>query len=224
MSVHEIVYTFVSAFAALFPVMNPIGSGFIVNNYLSGLEDSERKTANKKIIVNSLLIAIGSLLAGHFILLLFGLAIPVIEVGGSIIICKTGLGWLADSTTTSTGKAEQTMSKINMDEIQNKLFYPIAFPMSVGPGTISVIFTLMAAASKKDSLLDTGINYFVIILAIVAICSIFFIFLSQGKRIVHKLGDSGSLIINKLIAFITFCIGIQIFFNGIAKIFHLNIL
>ena len=224
MSVHEIVYTFVSAFVALFPVMNPIGSGFIVNNYLSGLSDSERKTANKKIIFNSLLIAIGSLLTGHFVLLLFGLAIPIIEVGGGIIICKTGLGWLADSMTTSTGKAEQTMSKINIDEIQNKLFYPIAFPMCMGPGTISVIFTLMAAASKQNNFIDTGINYLVIILAILAVCLIFFIFLSQGERIMNKLGDSGSLVINKLIAFITFCIGIQIFFNGIAKIFHLNIL
>ena len=51
-----------------------------------------------------------------------------------------------------------------------------------------------------------------------------YLFLSQGKKIVDKLGSSGSMIINKMIAFFTFCVGIQIVVEGIVKIFHLNIL
>ena len=220
MFIHDLIY----AFVALFPVMNPIGNGFIVNGFLGGLNGLERKAATKKIIINCLLISIGSLVAGHLVLLLFGLAVPVIQIGGGIIICKTGWDWLSDSSKSSTSSASQDVKNINMNDIENKLFYPLSFPMVIGPGTISVIFALMATATIKNDLLKTSINYIAIILAIAALLTVLYIVLKASPRITKKLGTSGSLIINKLIAFITFCIGIQIFITGISKVFHLTIL
>jgi len=224
MAIHDLIYTFVSSFIALFPVINPIGSGFIVNGFLEGLDDQQRKSIIKRIIMNCLLIGIGSLVIGHLVLLLFGLAIPVVQLGGGLLICKTGLDWLSDSGSTKTEKTETSISKINIEDIEKKVFYPISFPVSLGPGSISVIFTLMAAASVKGDLLHTGINYLFISFAIVALLGILYIFLSQGTRIMKKLGRSGNMIINKLIAFIIFCIGIQIVVTGISKIFHIDIL
>ena len=37
------LFTFISAFMALFPVANPVGAGFLVNGLLSGLDDEDRK-------------------------------------------------------------------------------------------------------------------------------------------------------------------------------------
>lgn len=225
MSLHDVLYSFVSSFIALFPVINPVGSGFIINGFLQELDDeSQLKTVSKKIIANILLVGIGSLVVGHFILLLFGLAVPVIQLGGGILICKTALGWLSDSGTTVADKTHQTMSKVNMEEIEKSLFYPIAFPIGIGPGSISVIFTLMATADVKDSLLETSLNYSIIALVILLMATILYIFLLQGRKIMKKLGNSGNLIINKLVAFLTFCIGIQIILTGISKIFHISIL
>ncbi|MDR3141679.1 MAG: MarC family protein [Tannerellaceae bacterium] len=223
MSIHDYIYIFVSSFIALFPVMNPIGTGFIVNGFLGGLDDMQQKIYVKKIIANCILTGIGCLLAGHLILLLFGLAIPVIQLGGGIIICKTGLEWLSDPGTGKTEKV-QAMDKINTDDIEKKLFYPISFPISLGPGSMSVIFTLMASAVVKGNVLSTGLNYAVISLAIISLLVILYIFLSQGTRLMKKLGRSGNMVLNKIIAFITFCIGIQIIVTGISRIFHLQIL
>ena len=97
MTASEFIYTFVSAFMALFPVTNPISSGFIINGFISDLDDVQRKVVVKKIITNCLIIGLGSLLIGHLILLIFNLAIPVVQLGGGILICKTGLEWLSDS-------------------------------------------------------------------------------------------------------------------------------
>ncbi|MDR2036470.1 MAG: MarC family protein [Bacteroidales bacterium] len=224
MSIHSIAYTFIASFVALFPVMNPIGNGFIVNGFLQDLDDDHRKIAIRKIITNCLVIGIGSLAIGHLVLLLFGLAVPVVQVGGGIVICKTGLEWLSDSTMTNTDKKQEAMDKINMFEIEKKLFYPISFPVSIGPGSISVIFTLMATSSVKGNLLESIINYAMIALVIILLCVILYAFLSQGNKITKRLGPTGSMVINKLVAFITFCIGIQIIVTGISKIFHLDIL
>lgn len=221
---HEIIFFFTSALVALFPVVNPIGNGFIIDGFIQNLDNDQRKAATKKIFVNCLLIGVGSLVVGHLILLLFGLAIPVIQVGGGIIICKTGLEMLSGSPSPDITDKQETIEKINIDAIEKKLFYPISFPIVVGAGSISVIFTLMANGTVKDNFLHTGINYLAIALALFIMLAILYIFLMQGHKFTKKIGDSGNLIINKLIAFITFCIGIQIIATGISQIFHISIL
>lgn len=224
MSIHEVVFFFTSAFVALFPVLNPIGNSFVISNFLENLTVEQRKAAVKKIFINCLLIGIGSLAVGHLVLLLFGLAIPVIQVGGGIIICKTGLELLSGSSSSEEDKQKETIDAIQMNKLEQKLFYPIAFPIVVGAGSISVIFTLMANATIQGDWLHTGVNYLTIALALVAILTILYIILMQGHKFMKKLGTSGNLIINKLVAFITFCIGIQILVTGISKVFHIPVL
>jgi MarC family membrane protein len=224
MTIHEIAFFFASSFVALFPVVNPIGNSFVVDGFIKDLDNGQRNTAIKKVFINSLLIGIGSLVIGHFILLLFGLAIPVIQVGGGIIICKTGMEMLSGSSSSQTDSNQGAIDNIRFNQIEQKLFYPISFPIVVGAGTISVILTLMANGTVKENFLHTGINYLVIAVAFFFMLAILYVLLMQGHRIMKKLGDSGNLIINKLVAFITLCVGIQIMITGIAKIFHLSVL
>ena len=82
------VFMFISSFMALFPVANPVGTGFIINGFLSGLDRSERRSIVRRIAVNYLLIGIGSLAIGHFVLSLFGLSLPIVQLGGGLLICK----------------------------------------------------------------------------------------------------------------------------------------
>ena len=66
---------------ALFPVINPLGNGFVVNGFFANLDPSQRKTAIQKLTINFIMIGVGTLLIGHLFLLIFGLAIPVIQLG-----------------------------------------------------------------------------------------------------------------------------------------------
>lgn len=200
-----------------------MGSGFIVNGFLAGLDDMQRKKAIQSIMINFLLIGIGSLMVGHLVLLLFNLAVPVIQLGGGFLICKTALGWLSDSPP-PINNTSRVLEAVNMKEIESEIFYPLTFPICIGPGSISVIFTLMASTGVKGSLLKTGINYSIIAFVIFSMCMILYVFLLHGNKIMKKLGTSGNLIINKLVGFLTFCIGLQIIVTGLSEIFHLNIL
>ena len=222
MSLSNLLIIFSSSFMALFPVVNPLGNGFVVNGFFTDLDPKQRKTAIRKLILNFIIIGVGTLVIGHLFLLMFGLAIPVIQLGGGILICKTAMELLGDSNSPDQEESSRNMDSLKWKNIEQKIFYPITFPISIGPGSISVIFTLMASASVKGKLLQTGINYFVIALVIVCMAAILYIFLSQGQRIIQKLGPVGNQIINKLVAFFTFCIGIQISVTGISQIFHLS--
>ncbi len=221
MTVHSIVYVFMSSLIALFPVLNPIGAGLIVNGYIVGLDESARRKAARTIFINCLLLAIGSLVVGHLILAMFGLAVPVIQAGGGLIICKTGYDMLTAEV--SAGKSDPDRTA-DVGSIESKLFYPLSFPITIDPGTISVIFTLMATATVHGEPGATFVRYGAIALAIAVLSAVLYVFLLQGPRVLGKLSDEANLIIGKFVAFITFCIGIQILVSGISKIFHIAVL
>ena len=217
------VFMFISSFMALFPVANPVGTGFIINGFLSGLDRSERRSIVRRIAVNYLLIGIGSLAIGPFVLSLFGLSLPIVQLGGGLLICKTALQWLGDSDASTGSAPDKSVDPISVRNLESRVFYPITFPISIGPGSISVIFTLMASVNIKDGLGKIIINYAVIAFVIFLMCLILYVILSQGQKITKKVGVTGTMIINKMVAFFTFCVGIQIIAEGVEKIFHLSL-
>ena len=221
MTLHDLIYTFVASFIALFPVINPIGDGFMVHGYLRDLDDAQRKTVARRIFLNCLCVGLGSLVLGHFVLMLFGLAVPAIQVAGGILICKTGYDMLSTSDADTVHLTPAESKTMNTGALEDRLFYPLSFPICLGPGSISVIFTLMASGQKKGDWFASGVHYAIIAVAIVVMLLLLWLILLQGPRLMKKLGHSGNLIISKFIAFITFCVGIQIIIQGIAKIFSL---
>ncbi|MDR2123110.1 MAG: MarC family protein [Flavobacteriaceae bacterium] len=223
MIIQNFIHVFSAAIVALFPVVNPIGNAFIVNNFLEGLDDTQRKSVVKQITIYCVCIGLGSLIIGRLILFLFGLSIPVIQLGGGLMICKTALGWLSDNNKMKSGeRKKQTMDRLDYENIQKDIFYPITFPIIMGSGSISVIFTLAASSMVEGNYSLTIMNYLIIALVILILCAMVYFFLSNASKIVNRIGTSGNQIINKLIAFFTFCIGIQIALTGIFKIFHIE--
>lgn len=213
---HSFVHLLFIGIIALFPVVNPIGSAFIINPYLDDLSKAEKRNAVKKITLNAFSICVISLFAGHWILQLFGLSIPVIQLAGGIMICK--MGW---ESLSSDKKQENTPAIDNELErsmsIQGKLFYPITFPITTGAGTISVLFTL-SAHTARDHFIDYLISSSAIVCAIVVMCILIYIFYFNTKRIIQLLGANGEMIINRISAFLIFCVGLQIATSGILNL------
>lgn len=225
LSISSFAFIFSSSFMALFPVLNPLGNVFIVNGYFVDLNSQQRKIAIRKLVANYVIMGLGALAVGHFLLIMFGLAIPVIQIGGGLLICKTAISLLSDKEVViPIAESKQTSDVARWKVLEGKLFYPITFPISIDPGSISVIFTLMATASVKNDLIATGLNYLIIAFVIIIMATILYLLLNQGQKIILKLGPSGNLIINKLVAFFTFCIGIHIVLEGISDVFHLNVM
>ena len=200
----------------LFPVVNPIGSAFILNPYFDNLTRKERKNAVKKIALYAFAICTVTLFAGHWILQLFGLSIPVIQLAGGIMICKMGWEFLSDgnASTENKVKAAHTAEAVAFNRLQDKLFYPITFPVTTGAGTISVLFTLGARSNHED-MRDYLMNTGALIVAIIIICLLIYIFYVNTKTLVQYMGPKGENVVNRISAFLIFCVGLQIAVNGI---------
>lgn len=205
-------------FIALFPVVNPIGSAFILSPFFATLTRKERMRAVKKVALNAFVICVLTLLVGQWILKMFGITIPVIQLAGGIMICKIGWGYLADDSNSPTKNQSPEDSPINnLEEIEGKLFYPITFPMTTGAGTLAVLFTLSAHGSSKITfkyLMDTG----ALIVSVIGICIIIFIAYANANRLIKYIGSHNEKIVNRIMAFLIFCVGLQIAVEGITNL------
>lgn len=205
---------------ALFPVVNPIGTAFIVMPYFTHLSEPEKKAAVRKITIYAFGVCTVALVAGHFIMELFGISIPVVQLAGGIMICKFGWEFLSSDGEQKAGESNDGPSETGYRHLQGQLFYPITFPVTTGAGTISVLFTLSAHTTSNDLR-----HYFssmgVLVLAVVITCLMIYVCFSNTKRFARYLGSEGEKIFNRVIAFLIFCVGIQIATTGAKAIFEL---
>ena len=209
-------------FVALFPVVNPIGTAFILSPYFSDLSRKERASAVKRVTFYSFIICAITLFIGHWILELFGLSIPIIQLAGGIMICK--IGWDFLSSDTQETPAVNSTEKIQLDKIkviENKLFYPITFPITAGAGTIAVLFTLSAQSADKD-LSVYLVNMAALFVSVIGICILIFVFYLNTNRLISYIGTHNEEIINRIIAFLIFCVGLQIAAGGITHLIKAN--
>lgn len=206
---------------ALFPVVNPIGSAFMVSPYFENLTRGEKKKAVGQITFYAFLICTVSLFAGQWILRLFGISIPVVQLAGGIMICKMGWEFLSsDEKKTSAEDLDGEPNVSAFSHIANKLFYPITFPATTGAGTISVLFTLSAQGDALGSAryyMTTG----AILVSIFVMCLMIYFFYLNTKTIIHYLGENGENIVNRISAFLIFCVGLQIGISGLKTIFKI---
>lgn len=205
-------------FIALFPVVNPFGSAFIVSPYFSKLSNQERRNAVKKIALYVFIMCSIVLLSGRWILALFGISIPIIQLAGGIMICKIGWDFLSppkvDDAVNSSAGNDDLNPKSSID---SKLFFPITFPITAGAGVIAVLITLSAQVSK------TGISQWLIntssvLIAVILICLLVFICYVNANRLINYLGSHREKIVNSIMAFLIFCVGLQIAVDGITEL------
>jgi multiple antibiotic resistance protein len=216
---NSFIHLVLLGFVALFPVVNPIGTAFIVSPYFSRLSRKERLTVVKKITFYAFIICSVTLFVGHWILEVFGLSIPIIQLAGGIMICKIGWSFLSSdgNEEAEVKSAPQVEELDHIPLIENKLFYPITFPITTGAGTMSVLFTLSANGADKDMSLYL-INIAALLVSVIGICILIFIFYLNTNRLVSYIGSHNEKIINSIMAFLIFCVGLQIAIGGIVHL------
>jgi multiple antibiotic resistance protein len=204
----------------LFPPVNPVGTALIVDPLLVGLDRPGRKAASKRIALYCLAICTLTIVAGSWFLKLFGISIPVVQIAGGIMICR--MGWqLLSSDRGAKDEGETTRPhREGGAEIDNILFYPVAFPMTTGAGTISVLLTLSAHGDSNDFSLHI-INLSALFLSIFLMCLLIYLCFAFTPSLIKKLGARGEQIVNRLSAFLVFCVGIQIALGGISHFFKI---
>jgi multiple antibiotic resistance protein len=195
--------------SALFPIVDPLGGAPIFLTLTRQYTASERKVLSWRIAVNSFFLLVGSYFIGTHILAFFGISLPVVQVGGGLVVISTGWTLLKQKDDNESNEVKRS---VQPDDLFRHAFYPLTLPLTVGPGSISIAITLGANAPYHH-----GFNLLAILAAFVGSALLALsIFLCYGfsDRLARILGATGMTVIMQLTSFLLVCIGVQILWNG----------
>ena len=208
--------------AALLPIINPVGGAPIFLTTTPGASDATRRSMARRVATNSLILLVSAMLVGSYVLLFFGLSLAVVKIAGGLLVLSTGWQLLrAEATPDSRLAAPAAIPPLDDRHMMTRAFYPLTFPLTVGPGSLSVALTLGAAtrvqgATPLMSVLGTALGL-VIVVVTIYVCYRF------ATALLSKLGDTGTVVLLRLSAFILVAIGVQIFCDGVIEEFHIPI-
>lgn len=214
---HEILYLLhlmVSGIIALFAPVNPIGTALVVNPFFEHLDEPARHRAASKVTTYCFGLCLVVLLVGSWFFKLFGISLPVVQLAGGLVICH--MGWQLLGSDTSPLDASSAPAPAP-DDLEDRLFYPIAFPMTTGPGTVAVLLTLSAnaRASRESTYLA---NLGALVVALLITCLMVYLSFAYTPAFLKRIGPRGGMVLNRISAFLVFCVGLQIAVDGIQNL------
>jgi multiple antibiotic resistance protein len=196
--------------AALMPIVNPIGSAPLFLSMSADLPAHGRHLLARKVAINAFILLIVAMLVGSHILRFFGISLPIVRVGGGLLVVASGWRLIHADEPPRTTNPNEAWDR----NLAERAFYPLTFPLTVGPGSISVAVTLGARLSGIAAWQDLASE--LIAVAIVAI-TVFFSY-RFASRLIGSLGATGTSVFLRLSSFILLCVGVAIFWSGLAEL------
>lgn len=176
---------FARALGALFAIMNPFVALPI---FLSLTGGSDEATVRRVALATTIYVAIMCVVvavAGDAILDFFGITIDDFRVAGGLMLLLIGLGMLQGKE--NTAHQGTPAERVSVEETERVAFYPLAFPMIVGPGTITTLLIFTSEARVAGEYLAVGLATALVVVALGVVlwfASAFGHYMSQTLRIV----------------------------------------
>ena len=210
----ELVKDCILIFSALFPIVNPLAGASFFLSLTSGYPAADRKLLAGRVAFDSFVLLVASFLVGSHVLSFFGVSLPIVQVGGGLMVIANA--WELFSRKDDEARGEVGLT-VDREHILGKAFYPLTLPLTVGPGSISVAITLGAnAPSPGGGRLVMALVAALLASALVAL-SIYFCY-GYADRLAKRLGVSATAVIERLSSFLLLCIGLQIVWNGVSAL------
>jgi len=211
----ELVRTTLLILGALFPIVNSPENLPIFLSLTTGLSPGSRAILARKIAVNGFVLLVVSVLIGTHILAFFGISLPVVEVGGGLVVVAAG--WKLLNRADDDDRAPESPAKLPRASypssyLTRRAFYPLTMPLTVGPGSISVAIAVGAnrpSGSEADWTLPVAALLGCALLALVV-----YLMYRFAEPIGRLLGETAMSVVVRLSSFILLCIGVQIVWNG----------
>lgn len=206
---------FIYLFAALFSVLNPIGTVPIFVGLTQDYTKGERSIVALWTAIDVFIILIISYFIGEYVLKFFGISIDALRIAGGLIIVSSGFSLLTGKFSKKRG-----INKKVENEIQNRTdiaLTPLAIPMLAGPGSMSLLIAFYQEHQTTDAIVASS-------LAVFAVSVVIFLMLKSAHYLAKILGASGIVAISRIIGFIVIAIGIQYIVSATINIIKGNLL
>lgn len=197
---------YVTTFVTLFVVIDPIGTTPIFVALTQGMASGRRRA----IAVRACLIGLALLmlfgLLGDAVLGFIGISMPAFRIAGGLLLFLTAIEMLFGRRTQR--RKDQSHGEDDAPDDDPSVF-PLAIPLLSGPGGIASMI-LLTDQTGGDVWASAGI--FAVLLVVFAI--VFTLFLT-ARAIERILGDTGILVVTRLLGMLLAALAVQFILDGL---------
>jgi multiple antibiotic resistance protein len=170
------------------------------------------------VAINCWFILVGSLLIGTYVLDLFGISLPIVRIGGGLLVAASGWRMLnhSDDDEVRAAVKRRQASALSHAEVVKRSFFPLTFPLTTGPGTIAAAIAIGAGLPRQPALYVVGAV--VAVLGATLTVAVIYLVYRHAARLMARIGEVGALVMTRLMAFALLCVGIQILWTGWAEL------
>ena len=201
----------------LLPIINPLSTAPVFTA-TAGDDAATARQLARQVAINCWIILVASMLVGTYVLDLFGISIPIVRLGGGLLVAAAAWRMLNRSDDDAVTSAVQRTQRTDLThaEIVKRSFFPITFPLTTGPGTIAASIAIGAGLPRQPALYVVGA--FVALLGATLTVAVIYLVYRNAARLMARLGEVGALVMTRLMAFVLLCIGIEITWTGWAEL------
>lgn len=155
----DAVKVFFLILSALFPIVDPVSGSPVFLALTKEYSPETRRALSWKVAVYSFFLMIGCYFIGSHVLGFFGVSLPVVQVGGGLVVVAVGWALLMQKDEAR----DPAPKNIQPQDVFRQAFYPLTLPLTVGPGSISVAITLGANSTHRY-----GVHIWLVLAAVLA--------------------------------------------------------
>ncbi|MDR2127875.1 MAG: NAAT family transporter [Burkholderiaceae bacterium] len=213
------------ALAAVLPILNPPATVPLFIDLTGDLDSGMRRSLARHIGLNVALMLMGVILIGTYVLAFFGISLPIVRVAGGLIVAYNAWRLLSAQPAERPDSSQQSVvNAMSQQDLQLKAFYPMTFPLTCGPGSISAAIAVGASLhSSRQHWGVTAANFSGGIAAMLIVGVLVWLTFRYADYLLYLLGKVGTVVFLRLAAFILLCVGVQIIWNG-ASVLLLDLL
>lgn len=184
----------ISAFLVLFAIIDVTGSVPIFLNL-----QSQNKTIHpEKAAAYSLLILVGFLFVGEWILKLFQLDISAFAVAGAVVLLILSIEMIF---------GVEIFKNDNTSSDNSSTLFPVVFPLIAGPGSFTTLLSMRAEFHVIN-----------IIIAVILNLVIVYLVLRYLNLVKKLLGESGAYILRKFFGIILMAISVKLLTSNLSTL------
>ena len=206
---------FLLLFAALFSILNPIGTVPIFVGLTEGYNKVELSKTSLWTAINVFIILIISFFVGQYVLSFFGITITALKIAGGIIITNSGFSLLNGRFSRNKGIDKKTEEEAQVRS--DIALTPLAMPMLAGPGSMSLLIAFYQQLKESDKMITTS-EIVSSCFAILAVAITIYIILRSAYYLSRILGSYGIVALSRIVGFLTIAIGIQYIISAVLSI------
>ncbi|MFT0532805.1 MarC family protein [Castellaniella hirudinis] len=198
---------------ALFAIMNPFITLPLFLALTAQKTVAEQRSLAVAIIGYTAVMCLVIALAGSHIIGFFGVSLDSFRVAGGAVLIGIAMSMLNGKPITSHERATQeksanTAAAVAEGSDDNPAFYPLTFPMIVGPGTIATLIIYSAQARDSARIFSFGI-------VLAAVLAALFVVLYFATAIGRLMSTKMRVIMARVMGIILASIAIEMLFAGI---------